>query len=644
MTHSIWPLICFTALTLTAGAARAVPALETVEATTDDATVALTARSRFITDDARSECKVELRVLGDGVALSEGDRAIIEVYENDFWGDDPFWEIEYEFTAAEIASQASARTYDCSGRLPGDGNDAVELVARAEVQKGECGFFCAWDRPQTAEISIRETSDDGAEQDDNVGAASALALGRTPDRVGIDQDFFSFELAGPTRVLFQVEHVASVGRLEATLFGSDGDTRLAEGADEDLATVLDVPFLQRGIYYVRIAPRQGGDFNFYDVRFSVAPVQQDCAPGTEESEACGNCGIRTRRCADDGSWGAFGACEGEGACAPGESRSQPCGLCGSRSEVCTELCEWAESEACAEEGECLPGDIDAVPCEGAEQESVRSCDDECMWGAYTSCEGADCESGEKEDCYGGPQGTADVGACRSGTRTCEGGAWGACEGEIRPEDEICDDGEDNDCNGAIDTDDAECGGGAPLGDRCVATADCARPFECVGPPEHPMFVDGYCGLTGCDADCGADAACVRVFGLAYCLERCDRPEDCREGYLCAAIGASRVCTPRCTADSHCRDVARPFCDLSTGRCAEAPGSDLPDLGVATDAFIPPPREDAGRLMPDGGLTAPAEDTAVPAGCACRSAAGGGSPWGWLMLTGGLLLGIRRRRR
>lgn len=638
-------LLAWVAVSAALTPAMAVPPYETVEGEDDDARLFLTARPQYIVGDSYSECTVRLVVTGEGVALFEGDRATIEVFENDFIGDDAFWSTSFDFTAQEIADQYVDRTFDCGGVFPEDGNDEIELTATAEVEKSDCGFFCQWDRPGTPDIVMYEVGDDGAEQDDAVDDAAPLPLGRTLDRVGIDQDFFQFELVGPTRILFQAEHVADAGRLEVTLFGSDGETRVANGLNEAQATVLDVPFLERGIYYVRVTPQEGNNFNFYDVRFAVAPVQQDCAPGQEEAEACGNCGARLRTCDGEGSWGPFGACEGEGICAPGETRTQPCGLCGARTEACDDMCNWSEGGECEGEGECLPGDVDTLPCDGdPSMMSIRDCDAECQWGPFSSCEGAACDDGQEEPCYTGPAGTEGVGGCVPGVRVCDGGMWGPCEGEKLPVTEICDDNADNDCNGAVDDDDAECGGGVGAGDPCGATPDCARPFECVGPPEHPMFVDGYCGLTGCDSDCGPDAACIRVFGLHYCLKRCDRPEDCRQGYLCAALGASRVCVPRCTADVHCRDADRPFCDLSTGRCADSEGGDPPDAGIVPDAFVQPPRPDAGRLMPDGGVEEDTNDVARPAACECRASRGSPTLWIWGLLLLGGWSPVRRRRR
>jgi len=70
--------------------------------------------------------------------------------------------------------------------------------------------------------------------------------------------------------------------------------------------------------------------------------------------------------------------------------------------------------------------------------------------------GTECEPGSMRDCYGGPPGTANVGACMVGSEQCndEGGDWGACIGEILPSIELpTPQGEtpvDEDCDGMTD--------------------------------------------------------------------------------------------------------------------------------------------------------------------------------------------------
>jgi hypothetical protein len=64
------------------------------------------------------------------------------------------------------------------------------------------------------------------------------------------------------------------------------------------------------------------------------------------------------------------------------------------------------------------------------------------------CDGV-VDDGLTRSCYGGPSGTAGVGACRAGTETCSAGSWGTCVGEVRPSAEVCDN-VDNNCNGTVD--------------------------------------------------------------------------------------------------------------------------------------------------------------------------------------------------
>ncbi|WP_181198305.1 nucleotide-binding protein [Enhygromyxa salina] len=61
-----------------------------------------------------------------------------------------------------------------------------------------------------------------------------------------------------------------------------------------------------------------------------------------------------------------------------------------------------------------------------------------------------CEPGAVEDCYTGPEGTANVGICKSGTHTCQtnGFGWTECEGETRGLGENCFTADiDEDCDG-----------------------------------------------------------------------------------------------------------------------------------------------------------------------------------------------------
>jgi hypothetical protein len=59
-----------------------------------------------------------------------------------------------------------------------------------------------------------------------------------------------------------------------------------------------------------------------------------------------------------------------------------------------------------------------------------------------------CNNGDVVACYSGPAGTANVGECRPGTRTCVNQQFGPCVGEVLPQPERCDgSGKDYNCNG-----------------------------------------------------------------------------------------------------------------------------------------------------------------------------------------------------
>ncbi len=97
--------------------------------------------------------------------------------------------------------------------------------------------------------------------------------------------------------------------------------------------------------------------------------------------------------------------------------------------------------------------------------------DDCNVGGPDPCNGSDdncngqvdegctCTPGAVQECFLGPPGRRDVGACVDGHQTCTGSGeftmWGDCTGGIRPDSEACD-SVDSDCNGCVDDNPACC--------------------------------------------------------------------------------------------------------------------------------------------------------------------------------------------
>jgi hypothetical protein len=127
-----------------------------------------------------------------------------------------------------------------------------------------------------------------------------------------------------------------------------------------------------------------------------------------------------------------------------------------------------------------------------------------------------------QPCYTGPVQTLGVGVCHAGTRSCQaGGAWTACQGEVKPSAEVCGNLLDDDCDGLVDE---TCPSGCvnPVPETCDG-----RDNDCDGEVDEgvrnpcggcaPLAHEDTCG-DGLDNDCNGlvdeDCGCVSA------LERC----------------------------------------------------------------------------------------------------------------------------
>ncbi len=633
--RTAWALLIGSVALLATSGAWALPQTTSAVGSDRDATLTLTTWDKVIIGDTRSRCALRLVVGSAEIAFTDGDTIQVKVYEDDVLGDDVIWQQEIVVSGAEVRAGRLDRTFDCSSNFGADQIGQIEIFGEATIVKDECGFLCTYEAPQTGLIALEEIADDASEPDDTLQAATEIDEGERAGLVSADEDWLelSFNL-GAVDLRLLVAHLPAFGRLDVTLLDA-AQRRVADAADVDGGALLTASSLAPGRYFVKIAPRSRGDFNFYDTDLLVDLASDACTPGDEETLPCGDCGSTRRLCNNGGRWEPFDSCAGEGECTPGDERVTVCGDCGSAPEVCGLGCAWESAGQCTGEGECSRGETDRLPCRDGFE--FRICDNACQWGEFGACVGEECGEGEVRDCYEGEEGSEGRGVCHGGRQVCDQGRFGACVGQVVPFTERCGDGQDNDCDGDADEDDGDCADqGAGVGSACRLSSECQGELVCL----INQFTNGYCSLEGCasDGDCGPQGVCGEAFGQRLCLHACQSDANCRTSYLCAEVGAaSDACLPRCTDDEGCPDPANPFCDLARGLCADTPTEPAEPEGAPEGG---PEGEPEGQPEPDPGFVnapPPADE-----GCAALDAPLGGAAPALLAVLLGLAL-IRRRR-
>lgn len=185
-----------------------------------------------------------------------------------------------------------------------------------------------------------------------------------------------------------------------------------------------------------------------------------------------------------------------------------------------------------------------------------------------------------EPCYGGPEGTLGVGACKAGVMGCAPDGSPACTGEVRPQAERCN-GVDDDCDGTTDedfnlqTDNAHCGqcSRACASTEACTSGTCQRRAEllCSDGVDNDGDGDPDCADLDCDnRDCGTGCTCLnRQKAETECSDGADNdgdPDiDCGDGDC-----NGRSCGQGCV----CRSLRKTEDDCSNG--ADDDGDNFPD--------------------------------------------------------------------
>lgn len=273
------------------------------------------------------------------------------------------------------------------------------------------------------------------------------------------------------------------------------------------------------------------------------------------SEACGNCGTRTRTCRN-GAWSGWSACANEGSCAAGNIQAcgnggsqqcgnncqwgpclnqgcvgpamQSCGNCGTQSRTCVNGV-WSAWTPCANQGSCSPNAVQTCGNGGTQICSVT-----CQWDACTN-----------QSCVG-PASQA-CGRCGIQTRTCTNGAWSAwsaCanEGACAPNSvQACNNGGTQTCTNS-------CQWGACVNQGCIGCVECQTCVNAACQPapngtacssdNNPCTEDscqgGLCQHSSIQNDCGAWKCGSSPSGCFSCgtcpnLVVCDGNGQCRAG-------------------------------------------------------------------------------------------------------------------
>jgi hypothetical protein len=294
-----------------------------------------------------------------------------------------------------------------------------------------------------------------------------------------------------------------------------------------------------------------------------AVMALDCYNGPEGTRGVGACQGGQRRCLE----GVFSDCLGQVLPFPElcDGVDNDCdGAVDEDNPAQGVSCDTGLPGAC-QEGESLCDGRGGLVCVALAAPSEEVCD-----GVDNDCDGLidEGEDGEAlaRACYDGPEGTQDVGPCMGGLSACVEGAFGRCQGQVLPQEEVCD-GADNNCDGAADE-------GDPAGGQLCLTGAlgvCARgQTRCTpdGPVCEAELTPSAEVCDGLDNDCDGSVdldgegrvlarrcytGAAETRGVGACQ---DGDQVCSNGLYGACVGQALPTAERCDgADNDCDGAA-----------------------------------------------------------------------------------------
>ncbi|MCB9544680.1 MAG: hypothetical protein H6706_02150 [Myxococcales bacterium] len=497
---------------------------------------------------------------------------------------------------------------DCDGRT----DEAVlDPEALCPVGVGACARE---GRPRCTPDGLVCDGEPGAPTDEACNGLDDDCDGRVDEDFGVGQPCE----VGVGACAVAGETACVEGEVACTAAAGEAAVEVCNGEDDDCDGVVDEP--------VPCYPGPDGTSGVGACRPGLAVCGAGCegavVPGPEA------CNGEDDDC--DGAVDEGGQCR----CTPGDTvacyegpGAPDVGICRAGTRTCGQDHQFG---ACARQVGPMPETCDArdQDCDGAVDEGLdRACGSDvgrcrqgvqrCVGGGYGACEGE--VTGRQEACNGVDDdcdGRTDeglvracgssVGRCRQGQEACDGGGWGACQGETGPVAEACN-GVDDDCDGRTDEgvqnacgdcgavpeetcngDDDDCDGRTDEGVQNACGA-CGRvPDEicngadddCDGQTdEGTLNACGQCGAVpaetcnGVDDDCdgSTDEALVRPCGTDVGV--CTVGEQvCRDGVYGACSGRGPSGEDCNNADDDCDgtvDEGDGFelgCDLRSDTC------------------------------------------------------------------------------